>query len=295
MKPRNISVLLFLTLLCACSKEIIQQKLTVDVTPLNGGSVTPPSNAYERGSVVSLVATPAGEYIFKQWQGGVSGTNNPTSITMDADKQVTGVFEKRQYPLTLAIDGIGTVKEEVLALATQSQYPSGTTVRLTAQPVYPNVFSACSGDVISTVNPLDLIINKPVSLNAIFKKINIKQTIYETSTKNHEWNNGFESRLISEFNNPHKPFYISAYTYFDYNNDGIFDIFGRDDNTQDRIYRLHVSVNDVNNNWSEIPNVIEKQTFSLYRKMTSADLDNDGDLDFVGFIAEDENNGSYYK
>ena len=288
MFNRTLLILSFICLI-SCTKEIIQQKLTVSVTPANGGSVSPPSNSYEKGSNVSLVATPSGEYLFKQWQGSISGTSNPTSITMDADKSVTGVFEKRQYPLTLTIEGSGTVKEEVLALATQSQYPSGTSVRLTAQPVYPNIFSAWSGDVSSTANPLDLIINKPISLNAIFKKINIKQTIYETSTKNHEWNNGFESRLISEFNSPPKPLYVSAYTYFDYNNDGIFDIFGRDDNSSDNIHRLHISVNDVNNNWTEVPNAIENQTFNLYRKMTSADLDNDGDLDFVGFIGEDIN------
>ncbi|MEI8074492.1 MAG: VCBS repeat-containing protein [Bacteroidota bacterium] len=115
------------------------------------------------------------------------------------------------------------------------------------------------------------------------------QTIYETSTKNHEWNNGFESSLLSSFNNPYKPMFISGYTYFDYNNDGIFDIFGRDDNSPDGIHRLHVCVNDGKNNWTEIPNVIETQTFNLYRKIVSADIDNDGDLDFVGFIAEDAN------
>jgi hypothetical protein len=48
-------------------KEIIQQKLTVSVTPANGGTVSPPSNSYEKGSNVSLVATPSGEYLFKQW------------------------------------------------------------------------------------------------------------------------------------------------------------------------------------------------------------------------------------
>jgi hypothetical protein len=53
---------------------------------------------------------------------------------VDADKQVTGVFEKRQYPLSLTIEGSGTVKEEVIAIAPQAQYPSGTTVRLTPQP-----------------------------------------------------------------------------------------------------------------------------------------------------------------
>jgi hypothetical protein len=170
---RKIHCLFFITFLFSCSKEIIEQKLTVDILPVNGGSVSPPSNAFERGSLVSLLATPASDYIFKQWQGGVSGTNNPVSITMDSDKQVTGVFEKRQYPLTLKIEGSGTVKEEVIALATQSQYPSGTTVRLTAQPVYPQAFTGWSGDLSSTVNPLDIIINKPLSLTATFKKVDL--------------------------------------------------------------------------------------------------------------------------
>jgi hypothetical protein len=168
---RHLSLFVLSILLLACSKEIIQQKLTVDVMPANGGTVSPPTNAFEKGSVVSLVATPAGEYTFKQWQGGVSGTNNPTSITMDTDKQVTGVFEKRLYPLTLTIEGNGTVKEEVIAIAPQSQYPSGTTVRLTPQPADKFEFGGWSGDLTSTSNPLDLKIDKPINLKALFQQI----------------------------------------------------------------------------------------------------------------------------
>ena len=88
----------------SCTKEIIQQKLTVDWTPLNGGTVSPLTNSFEKGSVVSLIATPAGEYLFKQWNGSLSGTTNPAPITLDSDKQVTAVFEKRQYPLNLTLE-----------------------------------------------------------------------------------------------------------------------------------------------------------------------------------------------
>ena len=157
--------------LISCTKEIIQQKLTVSVTPANGGSISPPSNSYEKGSNVSLVATPSGEYLFKQWQGSISGTSNPTSITMDADKSVTGVFEKRQYPLTLTIEGSGTVKEEVIAIAPQALYPSGTTVRLTAQPADKFEFGGWSGDLTSTTNPIDLKIEKAISLKVLFQQI----------------------------------------------------------------------------------------------------------------------------
>lgn len=168
----RILLILFSISLISCTKEIIQQKLIVSVTPANGGSVSPPSNSYEKGSNVSLVATPSGEYLFKQWQGSISGTSNPTSIIMDADKSVTGVFEKRQYPLTLSIEGSGTVKEEVIALATQSQYPSGTTVRLTAQSADKFEFGGWSGDLNSNKNPIELSIDKSLTIKALFEPRN---------------------------------------------------------------------------------------------------------------------------
>lgn len=152
----------------SCTKEIIQHKLAVSVTPLSGGTVTPPSNAYEKGTIVSLIATPAGEYLFKEWQGSISGTNNPSSVTMDADKLVTGVFEKRQYPLTLTIEGSGTVKEEVIAIAPQSQYPSGTTVRLTPTATTNWKFKGWEGDITSADSLLEIKVLKPISLKAIF-------------------------------------------------------------------------------------------------------------------------------
>ena len=154
--------------LISCTKEIIQQKLTVSVTPANGGSVSPPSNSYEKGSNVSLVATPTGEYLFKQWQGSISGTSNPTSITMDADKSVTGVFEKRQYPLTLTIEGSGTVKEEVIGIAGQALYPSGTTVRLTAISGAGNMFKEWKGDILGKDSVITATITKPLTLTATF-------------------------------------------------------------------------------------------------------------------------------
>ena len=47
---------------------------------------------------------------------------------------------------------------EVIAMATQAQYPSGTTVRLTAQAGEGYVFKDWSGDQASKENPIQLII-----------------------------------------------------------------------------------------------------------------------------------------
>ena len=161
MKRLHIAILCMA--LVACSKEVLTHKLSTDASPMNGGTVTPPGNSYEHGQQVNLTATPSGEYLFKEWKGSVTGTTNPTSLVMDADKQVTGVFEKRQYPLTLTIEGNGTVKEEVIAMASQAQYPSGTTVKLTAIASEGWKFDRWTGDQASTNNPINLLITKNIS------------------------------------------------------------------------------------------------------------------------------------
>jgi M6 family metalloprotease-like protein len=50
-----------------------------------------------------LLATPASDYQFKEWKGSINGTANPISLTVDADKQVTGVFEKKTILPTISI------------------------------------------------------------------------------------------------------------------------------------------------------------------------------------------------
>jgi hypothetical protein len=93
-----VLVLGIVFLFATCKKEIPQKQLTVNVTPEVGGSVSPSSGTYKMGSGVNLLATPSPEYIFKEWTGGLTGTTNPGNLIMDADKTVTAIFEKREYP-----------------------------------------------------------------------------------------------------------------------------------------------------------------------------------------------------
>ena len=164
-------ILSFFLILISCSKEsviVVQQKLTGSSNPTEGGTVTPSNNSYNKGQIVTLLATPSAEYVFKDWSGSLSGSTNPSPLTMDMDKSVVGNFEKRQYPLSLTIEGQGTVKEEIVAVANQSQYPSGTTVKLTAQPAANYLFKDWSGDLSSTVNPISIVVNKSISLKVTF-------------------------------------------------------------------------------------------------------------------------------
>jgi hypothetical protein len=86
---------------------------------------------YAYGTAVTLTANPAGGYAFSSWSGGATGPNNPTQVTMDADKAVTANFAVgRTLTLLVSHDNWGTViPEPNLPL-----YPQGATVTLTAVP-----------------------------------------------------------------------------------------------------------------------------------------------------------------
>ncbi|MCL5877801.1 MAG: FG-GAP-like repeat-containing protein [Candidatus Bathyarchaeota archaeon] len=60
-----------------------------------GNGITDPSagtHQYTSGTVVTLTADPADDYVFSGWSGAVTGTTNPTTVTMDANKTVTATF-----------------------------------------------------------------------------------------------------------------------------------------------------------------------------------------------------------
>ena len=171
---RVILALGVLFLFASCKKDVPQKQLTVNVTPEVGGSVTPSSGTYAMGSTVKLTATASAEYIFKEWTGGFTGTTNPANVVMDADKTITAVFEKREYPLSLTIVGSGTVKEEIIKIASSAtNYKSGTTIRLTPQPSAGFQFKKWSGDDTTSKSPLDIVVSKPINLTCTIEKMAI--------------------------------------------------------------------------------------------------------------------------
>ncbi len=70
-----------------------QYSLTTAVSPSGGGTVTPSgTNWYNSGQSVSVSATASSGYNFTGWSGDLSGSTNPTSLTMNGPKSITATF-----------------------------------------------------------------------------------------------------------------------------------------------------------------------------------------------------------
>jgi len=99
---------------------------------VGSGSVAknPDQTNYAHGTIVTLTATPASGWTFSGWSGALTGSTNPTTITMDAAKTVTATFTQITYTLTMAVSpgGSGTTTPAVGG----HSYASGTSVPITA-------------------------------------------------------------------------------------------------------------------------------------------------------------------
>ena len=143
--------------------------LTVNANPSEGGSVSPSTGQHKHGTTVSLTATPAAEYVFSSWSGDATGSSATTSVSMMSNKSVTANFVKKQYPLTIEIEGEGTVTESVIKQGLATDYNSGTIVELTAVPNDNWEFVEWSGDITSTENPTQITIDGPKTITVKFK------------------------------------------------------------------------------------------------------------------------------
>lgn len=73
------------------------------VNVLGNGSVqkSPDLDKYLHGEIVELAAEPAQGWSFDSWSGDLEGSQNPASITMNANKEVTATFRANQYTVNV--------------------------------------------------------------------------------------------------------------------------------------------------------------------------------------------------
>lgn len=164
---------LLIVVLIACSKDVEEPvlfTLTATANPTEGGTVSPTNGQYESGDVATVTATPNAEYVFEKWTGGATETSSSVSVTMNGNKSVVANFIKKQYPLTIEIEGEGTVTETVIKQGLATDYNSGTIVELTATAETGWEFKEWSGDLTGTDNPSQITIGAAKTIKAVFVK-----------------------------------------------------------------------------------------------------------------------------
>ena len=143
----------------------IQYILNTTVVGEGAISTNPAGGVYEENTVVSLNATADEGYQFDGWSGDLSGRQNPISITMDSDKNVTATFiETGKYTLTTTVNGSGSVSLD----PSGGTYAEGTIVTLTATPEAENQFNGWSGDADGTDTEISVTVDSDMSVIASF-------------------------------------------------------------------------------------------------------------------------------
>ncbi|NBB76577.1 MAG: hypothetical protein GVY02_04285 [Bacteroidetes bacterium] len=169
--PEQITVNKEASVTAVFERSGFELEITVD----GEGSVTENvvekrEKVYEEGSVVELTAEPGQGWRFVRWEGDLDGSENPVQITVDEDKEVTAIFERRDYALNINTEGEGSVGEEVIQ-SPKKDYAYETVVELTASAAEGWKFERWEGDLSGSENPEQITISEEKTVTAVFSRV----------------------------------------------------------------------------------------------------------------------------
>jgi hypothetical protein len=137
--------------------------LSTTAAPASGGSVTG-AGGYAAGTSAGVQALPAAGYAFDSWSGDLSGSANPTTVNMTANKAVTANFTRITYALSAPPGEGGTVS----GTGSYDWHASATIEAIPAPGYY---FTGWSGALSGSANPAILVMDGNKALSANFARI----------------------------------------------------------------------------------------------------------------------------
>lgn len=136
------------------------------VNATNGTVAKSPNQlTYNSGTNVLLTATPLVGFTFSSWSGDATGTDNPLTVTVNGDKNITANFTSNVGNFTLNVTAING---KVTKNPNQLTYPNGTNVILTPVPNAGYVFDSWSGDASGSLSPKTINMNGDKNVTANF-------------------------------------------------------------------------------------------------------------------------------
>jgi alpha-tubulin suppressor-like RCC1 family protein len=150
---------------------VIGPVFSLSATSVGGGSVLvdPPTGPYASNTVVQVTALAQSGWQFIGWSGDLTGTNSPTTITMNSNKTVRAVFATA---LNTTVAGNGLV----LLQPPGGPYPYGTSVRLIAVPQTGSYFGLWGHAASGTNNPLNFTVTTATqTVSCLFASLSAEQ------------------------------------------------------------------------------------------------------------------------
>ena len=149
----------------------IQRYFDVNLSAGAGGSINLGSGRRPEGTELTLKATAAEGYHFAQWSDG--NTDNPRTLTVDRDINLSAVFEANTYKLSYSVDGEPYKTVDV---------PFGTTITPEAAPVKEGyTFSGWQG-LPATMPAHDVTVSGSFTINSYKAVFKIGSEVIETKT-----------------------------------------------------------------------------------------------------------------
>lgn len=121
---------------------------------------------YIYGQVVTVTATAVPGWTFAGWSGNLSGSTNPTTITMDNSKTITATFTQDHYTVTVLPATGGSIDKE----PDQATYVYGDVITFTAAADLDWTFTNWTGDLSGGDNPKTLTVTGNHTVSADFSQ-----------------------------------------------------------------------------------------------------------------------------
>ncbi len=261
--------------------------LNATVDPPGSGNVTlnPPGGLYPPGTVVTLTGSPVAGCVFDHWTGDLASSNNPGTIMMNADKNVTALFlNPRVIGLSPADDEMNAARDADLVITFNIPVTAGSgdiTIKQSSDDSTVETIAA-SAAVISgtrvTINPVSNF------MGGTGHYVLIDGDAFHDGSANYYvgisdktvWN--FRTCFFTDMGSLGMPDVgVSSVDWGDYDNDGDLDILliGMDDSST---YHSKVFRNDGNDTFTDSGAALWQLCVG---SVEWGDYDNDDDLDIL--------------